>query len=192
MPLATRFRQFDVEISTIRQTQTLSTREFPVGPSDADLGHMRVCETRFHGAVQFEAEQALQVPSGLYGFPAETEFLLLEIPSTRPLVFIQSTRSSNLCFLSLPVQVIDQAYQRDLPEGAAEELGYADDHPPEMGKDLLCLALLTSNDRKATTANLQAPIVIDIPRHQGMQVIVPGAYSHQHPLPATVEVGRSC
>ena len=144
---------------------------------------MPICETKFHGPISFEPEQVLQVPEGLFGFREETEFLLLELPSARPIVFVQSIRSSTLCFISLPVQVIDPDYRLSIAEEDLHRFGYVD-QAPVMGKDLLCLALLTTGEKRATTANLLAPVVIDIANHHGMQVIVNLPYSHQHVLPA--------
>ena len=144
---------------------------------------MPTCDTKFHGAISFEPEQVLQVPSGLFGFSEEKQFLLLELPSARPLVFVQSIRSAALCFIALPAQVIDPAYQLSLNEYDLEAFGYAAQAVPAMGKDLLCLALLVIDESRAT-ANLRAPLVIDIAAHRGRQMIVNGSYSHQHPLPA--------
>jgi flagellar assembly factor FliW len=143
---------------------------------------MPTCQTKFHGALTYEPEQVLHIPSGLFGFIQETEFLLLELPSARPLAFLQSIRSANLCFISLPAQVIEGEYRLSMSDVDLQAFGYTQSTPPVMGKDVLCLALLTVGERQATTANLLAPIVIDIARHQGRQVIVNAPYSHQHPV----------
>jgi flagellar assembly factor FliW len=141
---------------------------------------MPSCQTKFHGALTFEPEQVLRVPQGLFGFTDETEFLLLELPSSRPVVFVQSVRSANLCFIALPVQVIDADYRLTLDTGTLSTLGYAEDAAPRMGKELLCVALLTIGERSAT-ANLVAPLVIDIASHRGAQLMVEG-YSYHQPL----------
>lgn len=151
---------------------------------------MPVCQTKYHGTIRFEPEQVLHVPAGLFGFPEENEFLLLELPSTRPLAFLQSLRTPDLCFISLPAQVVEPDYQLRLAPGEAEDLGYAAG-PPVMGKDVLCLALLTVREKQETTANLLGPLVIDIARHRGKQVLVSGTYSHQHPI-ASMEWQRTC
>ena len=104
---------------------------------------MPVCQTKFHGQICFEPEQVLQVPRGLFGFTEETQFLLLEQASSRPLAFLQSVHSANLCFLSLPVQVIDADYTLSVHPGDLKEFGYSKANPPVMGRDVLCLALLT-------------------------------------------------
>ena len=40
-------------------------------------------------------------PSGLPGFPCETAFLPVEVPEHLPLVYLQSMRTSDLCFVAL-------------------------------------------------------------------------------------------
>lgn len=152
---------------------------------------MPVCHTKFHGAIQYEPHQVLRVPEGLFGFPEEKEFLLLELPSSRPLVFIQSIHSQNLCFLSLPAQIVDSAYTLSLRPQDLLALGYSDAAPPVMGKDLLCLAILTLGERRAATANLAAPLVIEIAAHRGIQAIVTEPYSPRHIL-SSQEAPVSC
>lgn len=152
---------------------------------------MPVCKTRFHGAIQFEPAQVLHVPGGLIGFPSEKEFLLLELPSMRPVAFVQSIRTPDLCFIALPAQVVEPEYRLSLQDCDIEALGYSLQKPPVMGKDLLCLALLTLRDKQQTTANLLAPLLIDIARHRGMQAIVNGPYSHQHVITAR-ELAGTC
>jgi flagellar assembly factor FliW len=146
---------------------------------------MPTCQTKFHGTLSYEPEQVLHIPGGLFGFPQETQFLLLELPSARPMAFLQSVRSSDLCFISLPAQVIQREYRLSLKEQDLKTLGYSAETPPAMGRDVLCLALLTIGERRPSTANLLAPVVIDIAKHRGMQVIMDAPYSHQYPIPAS-------
>lgn len=143
---------------------------------------MPISQTKFHGDIQYEPQQVLRVPQGLFGFPEEKDFLLLELPSSRPLVFIQSIRSQNLCFLALPVQVVCPDYDLSLRPEDVFALGYSPECAPAMGKDLLCLAILTICERGNATANLAAPLVIDIAAHRGVQAIVNGAYSPRHTM----------
>jgi flagellar assembly factor FliW len=152
---------------------------------------MPISQTKFHGAIHYEPHQVLRVPEGLFGFPEEKEFLLLELPASRPLVFIQSVHSQNLCFLSLPAQIVDPAYKLSMRLQDMLALGYAEGALPIMGKDLLCLAILMVGDHRATTANLAAPLVVDIVAHRGVQVIVTEAYSHRCLL-SQQEVPAAC
>jgi flagellar assembly factor FliW len=143
---------------------------------------MPTCQTKFHGPITYQPEQVLHIPAGLFGFPAEAEFLLLELPSARPIAFVQSIHTPGLCFITLPAQIVDPAYRLMLKPGDAGALGYRHDALPVMGKDVLCLAMLTIAPEGPTTANLLAPLIIDIARHRGAQVIVEGPYSHRSPV----------
>lgn len=141
---------------------------------------MPICRTKFHGLIPFESEQVLKVPLGLFGFPDEQEFLLLELPSAKPIVFVQSIRSENLCFITLPAQTVVADYQLSVNKQLTEQVIPGD---LRMSKDLLCLVLLTIREQQAATANLKAPLVIDVASHRGMQVLVDQDYSHYCPLP---------
>jgi flagellar assembly factor FliW len=143
---------------------------------------MKTCKTRFHGPISYGPQDVLEVADGLFGFSDETQFLLLEVPSSKPIVFVQSVRTQNLCFISLPVQVVDSDYTLALNSADLQNLGYSEAVPPVLGTDVLGLALLTIRDNEVTTANLQAPLVIDIRTHKGLQAIVNGKYSPRHPV----------
>ena len=152
---------------------------------------MPFCETKFHGAMEYEAGQVLRLAAGLFGFARETEFLLLEVPSLRPLVFLQSIGTPGLCFLGIPAQVVDKDYVLTLGAQELKDLGLPEGEQPEMGKDLLCIALLSTEGKSGTTANLQAPVVIHIERHSGVQAMAGGTYSHQQPF-ATEALSLAC
>lgn len=140
---------------------------------------MPSCGTKFHGQIEFSPEQVLRIPGGLFGFPREREWLLLEIPSLRPLVFLQSVKTENLCFLALPAQVVEPGYSLALENEDLTALGYLPGRPPVLGRDVLCLALLTVVEGRETTANLQTPVVVNIAEHRGRQVLIKGSYSLQ-------------
>jgi flagellar assembly factor FliW len=145
---------------------------------------MPFCQTKFHGVVDYGPEQVLRVPDGFFGFTPETEWLLLELPSLRPLVFLQSVRTQSLCFLAMPAQVVEASYRLSLRTEDCQWFGYSPDVPPQMGSEVLCLALLTLGEEQSARANLQAPLVIDIAKHCGRQVIVEAEYSHVHTFTA--------
>lgn len=143
---------------------------------------MPVCQSKYHGAIRYEPEQVLNVPEGLFGFPDEKEFLLLELPSTRPLAFVQSVRTPELCFISLPAQVVMPDYRLELDPEDIQSFGYSVDNPPAMGRDLLMLSFLTMRENEVTTANLLAPLAIVIASHTAKQLLTKAGYSHQHPI----------
>ena len=130
--------------------------------------------------MSFHPEQVLEVAGGLFGFADDTRFLLLEVPAARPIVFLQSIQSPDLCFIGLPAQVVDPDYRLRLTQRDRQLLGFPNS-APRIGRDVLCIALLTIGE-DGTTANLQAPVVVDIRRHRARQVILEAEYSFQHPF----------
>ena len=159
-----------------------------------DSGDMPQLETKCFGTTEYEPDSVFRFPSGLPGFEAEKEFVFLERPQTDPLLFLQSISNPGLCFITLPILAADPRYRLQLtPEDRADlEL------PPEgdlvIGKDILCAAIVCAADEShpQPTANLRAPIVVNLPRRIGLQAVqLQCDYSYQHPLLAREDV-TSC
>src|ERR1035438_9995162 len=53
-------------------------------------------------------------PYGLPGFEHEHAFVFLQQPHTHPLLFLQSLADSHLCFILLPILVVDANYKVNL------------------------------------------------------------------------------
>lgn len=151
---------------------------------------MPLTQTRYFGVLPYENDAVLEFPSGLPGFEAERRFLPVEMPEHRPLVFLQSLATPSLCFPTLPVGAIDAQYRLRLEPADLETLGFAPGARPAMGRELLCLAILTI-EAGSITANLLAPVVIAPATRRAVQAIVAGrGHSHRHPL--AVEEVAAC
>jgi flagellar assembly factor FliW len=123
---------------------------------------------------------------GLFGFESETRFLLIEVPALHPLLFLQSVDRQGLCFITLPILVIDPFYRLNLSPSDLELAGLPPGRQPAIGEDVLCLAILTLHKDAPATANLIAPLVMNLRTRKTVQAIVcEGDYSHQHVFPAS-------
>jgi flagellar assembly factor FliW len=139
-------------------------------------------ETTYFGSLSWQPESAIEFPAGLPGFEDERSFLPVEIREYAPLVFLQSVRTPGLCFLTLPVLAADPEYRLEAAPEDLARIGLDPRRQPVVGKDVLCLAVLTVAE-DGITANLLAPLVIALDSHRGVQAIQPqGRYSHRHPL----------
>ena len=58
--------------------------------------------SRNFGTIEYAVADQFTFPDGLPGFPAEIAFLPIEIPEQLPLLYIQSLRTPDLCFIALP------------------------------------------------------------------------------------------
>ena len=131
------------------------------------------------GEFQWDPGCELDFPLGLPGFEQYTRMVAVEIPSQRPLIYLQSAEKVDVCFLALPVLTVFPGFNLRLSEDDRSLLGFEPAVPaggdsPVLGDDVLCLALLLPVGPTVQT-NLDAPIVINLHNSRGVQAISPGA-----------------
>jgi len=140
-------------------------------------------QTRFFGELEYQSEALFRFPSGLPGFEDHRTFIFLKKPGLEPLMFLQSLHARSLCFILLPIRAIDQNFELELTHDEVREIGLAAERPPVIGEDILCAALICAGEGDGPTANLMAPVVVNLHNNVGMQVIhAETRYSHRHPL----------
>ena len=135
------------------------------------------------GEIHWDSSCELQFPSGLPGFERYRRMVPVEIPSQRPLIYLQSAEKAEVCFLALPVLTVRPGFELRLSEDdrfALELDQTGPDQDPVLGTDVLCLALLVPFGISVQT-NLDAPIVVNLHNRRGIQSVstVPGAGSYR-------------
>jgi flagellar assembly factor FliW len=133
---------------------------------------------------QCDESAILTFPDGLPGFELATRFVLLEDPESAPVVSLQSLDCAELRFFAVPVGALDAQYSLAVNEEDLRRLGLPTERQPIPGLDVLCLTLLCAPRSGPATANLLAPVVVNLKTHVAVQAVRSDArYSHQHPLP---------
>lgn len=127
------------------------------------------------GEISWEAGCELQFPTGFPGFEQHRRMVPVEIPSQRPLIYLQSADQPGVCFLALPVRTVDPAFELRLSDDDRsllefDQLDLPSDENPAIGTDVLCLALLVPFGPTVQT-NLDAPIVINLHNGRGIQAV---------------------
>ena len=113
----------------------------------------------------------LEFPHGIPAFETHTQFRLIE---REPLLFLESEATPDLSFLLLPVKLIDPEYRLTMSAEDRETLGAC----PE--SRLLCLAVITAAEDSPPTANLLAPVVVNLDNGKAVQAVRSDAvYSHK-------------
>jgi flagellar assembly factor FliW len=133
------------------------------------------------GDVESDPECELLFPAGLPGFEDQTRMVPVEIPSQRPLVYLQSVERAEICFVALPVYVIDPAFQLRVTDEERSILELPEDCDPVIGADVLCLVLLRPSGH-SVEANLNASIVINLHNRRGVQCVPADGLSAQFRL----------
>ena len=144
---------------------------------------MPLVETKYFGTLPYREESIFDFPQGLPAFEDQRAFVPIELPEHAPLIFLQSLAEKELCFLSLPILVADLDYQLSVCREDLETLDLATDRQPILGGDVLVLTLISLHDGFSATANLMAPIVVNLKNRRSVQAIrQDSVYSHQHPI----------
>ena len=142
------------------------------------------CETRYFGPLEYDSDSVLVFPDGIPAFEREKRFVAIRQPINEPLVFLQSLSNPGLCFVTLPVLSICAGYRLSIASEDQEALGFDTGVPPAIGRDVLCLAILSIEENAPPTANLMAPVVVNIRTQCARQVILTESnYSHREELP---------
>lgn len=95
---------------------------------------------------------------------------------------------SSLCFIALAVLDVDPDYKLAVSPEDLEALELPTERQPLIGSEVLVLTLLSIRDVGPATANLLAPLVINLANRRGLQAIRrDNLYSHEQALVAMSE-----
>ena len=150
-------------------------------------------QTKYVGTMAYDESSAFDFPSGLPGFRQEKAFVFIEMPEYAPLVFLQSLSQPALCFLALPVLSVNPDYRLAVSAEDRASLELDPGRDPEPGDGILALALVSLHEGLLPTANLMAPIVVNVQQRRALQAIrVDRVYSHQHPVYSSQQYEGVC
>lgn len=143
-----------------------------------------ILRSDYFGSMQYAPGSVFELPQGLPGFESERRFAAIEIPSQRPLLYLQSLNRASLCLLTLPVRALAPDYELRFSPEDLDILGLPAGSHPRIGEQILCLALLAVDEHGEPTANLYAPLVVNLSNFRCLQVIqFDTDWSLRHPLP---------
>jgi len=144
---------------------------------------MPLVATKYFGNMDYVEESVFDFPFGLPAFESEKRFVFMEAPEHAPLVFLQSTTTATLCFLALPIQLVDSGYEFGILPEDLRALELDASRQPQPGGRWLALALVCLRGAFSATANLMAPILVNLETRRALQAIrADTKYSHQHPV----------
>jgi flagellar assembly factor FliW len=143
---------------------------------------MPVMQTKNFGTINYEPDSELEFPHGLPGFDERRRFVAVRFVESDPLVYLQSLEDPALCFITMPVLSVDPRYRLKVNSEDLGEIGLPTARQPKIGEDVFCLTVLSIREA-GPTANLMAPIVINLKTRRAVQAITADSdYSHQYEL----------
>jgi flagellar assembly factor FliW len=134
-------------------------------------------ETKYHGEYELQQQQIIHFAQGIPGFSEEKRFVLLPLEDT-PFVILQSVATPTLGFAMIDPFLYFPDYDFELDDASIEQLELSS------AKEVAVYVILTVADPfDQTTANLQAPIVLNQQKRFGKQVILTNTpYQTKHRL----------
>jgi flagellar assembly factor FliW len=138
---------------------------------------MNVASTRF-GIMNVPAEMLLTFPSGLFGFPEWTRYVMLDHDTDAPFKWLHCAEEPSLAFVIIDPALFNQNYQVAISSEASFEVGGSE-------TDELSLAVILtipSDDPSAVTANLRGPLLMNPRTKLCKQLVLTEDYPTRYPV----------
>lgn len=127
---------------------------------------MLIQTSRF-GPVQLQDEDIIEFPEGILGFNDLRKFVLLDDPNDEIFAWLQSCEIPQIAFPVLEPELFAQNYQIALTKHDLESLGL------QTQEKIRSFSIITiPDDATQMTANLKAPIVINIEKRSARQIVL--------------------
>ena len=143
---------------------------------------MDVQTTRF-GPIEIAADDVIRFPEGVPGFPDCRDWVLLADGRNAALAWLQSVDRPEVAFAVVSPRRYVPGYRLHVARRELEPLEF------ESLQAIRVLAIVGKSER-SVTLNLKAPVVINLDRRLGRQVIANGELSVQHELQSTVDARK--
>lgn len=143
---------------------------------------MKINTTRF-GVITISEHDIITFPEGMLGFSNHKRYVLLDSKKISPLKWLQSIDEAWLAFVVIePLLLVDE-YDIEISSECASELKLLS--PSDA--DIYAIVTVAENP-KDTTANLQAPIIVNPKIRIAKQVVLmDSSHSIRHPILESIE-----
>ena len=123
--------------------------------------------TKYHGVIEAEQKDIVHFQNGIPGFLEEKSFILLKLDQDSPFYILQSTNTAELGFVIVNPFQFFTTYEFDLSDNDKTQLKL------ESKQDVVVYTILNVKDPfEDSTANLQAPIVLNTSNNEAKQIIL--------------------
>ena len=138
---------------------------------------MRLSTTRF-GDIDIDESRVILMKGGILGFEHLKRYVFLAQDEEILFYWFQSLDDGSLAFVVINPFIINPEYKPVIQDSDVELLEV------ELPEDVILMSIVTIHpDPFKVTANLKAPIVINVKKRVGEQVILDeGNYSIQYPI----------
>ena len=124
-------------------------------------------KTKYFGEIDYEKEELLTFPKGLFGFEEEHSFLLIPFSEGSVLLSLQSVSTPELAFNVMHPFSLDAGYAPVLQADELRELGVS------QSEELYYYVMCTVREPVGeSTVNMRCPLAINPDTREGLQSIL--------------------
>lgn len=141
-------------------------------------------DTRLFGTVTIEEEKIITFAGGIVGFPYMTKFMLIrdEENEDAAIMWLQSIDEPQFALPVVEPTLVADGYNPVVDDEYLKPIGEL-----KMENTYSLVTITVPADIEKMTANLKAPIVINMENNQAVQIIVEDAYEVKHPIYETLK-----
>jgi flagellar assembly factor FliW len=126
-----------------------------------------VVQTGRFGQIEISTDEIITIPSGILGFPQDQEFCLVDTGDDTLILWLQSLTNPRLAFPIIEPKIFKNDYVVRLSAAELRELRMSSI------RDASVFTILTIPAQMSEmTANLKAPLVINVREKTGKQVVL--------------------
>ncbi|MCF0147956.1 MAG: flagellar assembly protein FliW [Clostridium sp.] len=120
-----------------------------------------------HGTIVYEVDEIITFEKGVPGFQDLKSFIIKEVGEDSPFSILQSIEDKEIGFILISPFLVNDKYEIDLSKEIINNLKI--ESPDEV---LLYSIVTLSSNMKEITANLKAPIIINLNTKKAEQYII--------------------
>ncbi len=124
-------------------------------------------ETTRFGQISVEEEDIITFPEGMLGFSKIDQYVLVERADDSLFLWLQALKKASVAFPLLEPQILEKSYPVELADEDKKTLGLKD-----LTHAKVFSIITIPTDPTKMTANLKAPIIINLKKRLAKQVIL--------------------
>ncbi len=143
-------------------------------------------QTKYFDELTIEETDIYHFENGLPGFLEEKTFVILPLSEESPFQVLQSTQTPELGFIVVSPFLFKEDYEVKIPDATIEQLKITSEEDVDVN-----VIVNVSEPFETSTANLLAPIVLNVKEKTGKQLIITNEkYTIRYPLFERQTAGR--
>ena len=130
------------------------------------------------GDIEISEEALVVFPSGLVGFPRHTRYAVLDVEGTSDYQWLQSVEEPSLAFVVIDMRTLSSEIRVEIPGEFLSELSIQ----PDDSVLLLAVVTVPAEAPERASANLRAPLIVNVRTRKAKQLILHESLPLRYPL----------